>query len=132
MDNRSNKVIECTHSRVFLRDDGILQIEIKDNTYFEVKDADELIDAAKKIGGGKRFLNLIFTGKETLLDTKARSYSSSKEGSKYKLADAFVINTLAQKLIANFIVKAQNPAVPTAFFQDEESAVKWLKKQSIE
>ena len=127
MDNRSNKVIECTNSRVFIREDGILQIEVKDNTYFEMKDANELIDAARQLGGGKQFLNLIFTGKDTLVDAKVRGYSSSKEGSKYKLADAFVINTIAQKLIANFIVKAQNPAVPTSFFQDEESAVKWLK-----
>ena len=127
MDNLSNKVIECTHSRVFIREDGILQIEIQDNTYFEVKDAHELVAAAEELGGGKRFLNLIFTGKDTLLDTKARVLSSSKEGSRLKLADAFVINTIAQKLIANFIVKAQNPAVPTSFFRDEESAVKWLK-----
>lgn len=127
MDNLSNKVIECTHSRVFIREDGILQIEIQDNTYFEVKDVHELIAAAEELGGGKRFLNLIFTGKDTLLDTKARVFSSSKEGSKFKLADAFVINTIAQKLIANFIVKAQNPAAPTSFFRDEESAVKWLK-----
>lgn len=129
MDNLPNKVIECTHSRVFIREDGILQINIDDSTYFDVSDANELIDAAGKLGEGRKFLNLIFTGKDTLLDSDARILSSSKDGSKYKLADAFVINTIAQQLIANFIIKAQNPAVPTAFFRDEKSAVNWLKKQ---
>ena len=127
MDVPSHKVIECTHSRVFLREDDILQIEINEDTYFDVDDVYELLDAAKKIGGGRRFKNLIFPGKGTLVDKDARVLSSSKQGSIYKLADAFVINSLAQQLIANFIIKAGNPAVPTSFFRDEESALKWLE-----
>ena len=126
MDAPSHKVIECTHARVFLREDGILQIEINEDTYFDVKDVYEVLDAAKKIGGGRKFKNLIFPGKGTLLDKDARILSSSEEGSIYKLADAFVISSIAQQLIANFIVKAGNPAVPTSFFRDEESALKWL------
>lgn len=127
MHDSPQKVILTKNARVFLRDDGILQIEIKHDTYFEVDDADELIDAAKEIGGGKRFLNLIFPGKGTLLDSAARKYSSSEDGSIFKLADAFVISSLAQRLIANFIIKAEKPAVPTAFFLNEKDAIAWLK-----
>ena len=127
MPNPSSKVYKGRCTRVFLRDDGMLQIDIDDDTYFDVADANELIGFAKEIGGGKRFLNIINTGKGTLLDGDARIFSSSAEGSIYKLADAFVISTMAQQLIANFIIKAQKPAVPTSFFRDENSAVAWLK-----
>lgn len=124
--NADNKRFSGRSTNVFLRDDGILQIDIDDDTYFDVNDANELIAIAKEIGNGKRFLNLIFTGKGTLLDPKARKISSSEEGSIYKKADAFVISSVAQKLIANFIIKAEKPAVPTAFFTNEKEAVEWL------
>ena len=112
---------------VFERKDGILQINIHDNTYFEVADVKELIKAAGEIGNGKKFLNLIYTGKGTLLEDRARLLSSSDEGCIYKLADAFVINTLAQQLIASFMIKVNKPPVPTAFFKDDEAAINWLK-----
>jgi hypothetical protein len=126
MDDLPIKPVECNSSLVFLRDDGILQINVKDNVYFEEKDVVDLINAAETIGGGKKFLNLIRVGKGVILDSKGRILSSSIEGCKYKLADAFVINSLAQQLIANFIIKFERPPVPTSFFKDEESAVKWL------
>lgn len=116
-------------STVFIRDDGILQIDIKDDGYFELADAKEVIEAAGRLGDGRKFLNLIIAGEGTLVEADARIHSSSVEGSKYKLADAFVINSLAQQLIANFIIKAQKPAVATAFFKDRDKAILWLKSQ---
>ena len=127
MDNLSRKVIKCKNSIVFLRDDGILQIEINDDTYFDINDAKELIAAAGIIGKGQKFLNLIIAGKGVLVDAEARQLSSSNEGAIYKLADAFVINSLAQQLIANFIIKAQKPPVPTSFFKDRAKAIEWLR-----
>ena len=128
MDASPNIRVECQNSIVFLRPDGILQIEVKDNTYFEVSDVNDLIDAAEKIGGGKKFLNLILVGKGVILDAKARSLSSSVEGCRFKLSDAFVISSNAQQLIANFIIKFEKPPVPTSFFKDMDAALLWLKK----
>ena len=102
--------------RVFIREDGILQVDIHDDSFFELADALELVKAAGKLGAGKRFLNLINVGNGCLVDDKARLYSSSKEGSIYKLADAFVIRSFAQQLIANFIIKVNRPPIPTAYF----------------
>lgn len=116
-------------SMVFLRDDGILHIKIKPDNEFTVFDFNELVDAAKEIGNGKRFLNLINVGSNTLPDNEARIASSSEAGSVYKVADAFVINSLAQRLIANFYMKINKPFVPTKFFNNEDDAVIWLKEQ---
>jgi len=52
--------------------------------------------------------------------------SCSKSGSKYKIADAFIIHTLSQKIIANFYLKIQKPVVPTKFFSNSMDAEKWL------
>lgn len=86
------------------------------------------MDAAKQLGGGKRFKNLVIAGIHTLPNKEAREMISSKEGSLYKIADAFVIHSVAQKIIANFIMNIQRPAAPTRVFTDKEEALRWLKE----
>jgi hypothetical protein len=125
------KSIKTRISTVFLREDGILQIDINSDCEFATLDFNELVEAAKTIGNGKKFLNLIMVGKNTLADHESRVASCSQEGSIYKLADAFVIDSLPQKIIANFYMRVNKPYVPTKFFNNEEDAVKWLMEQGI-
>lgn len=124
------KSIKTKISTVFLREDGILQLNINPDREFTIFDCNELINAAKAIGNGQKFLNLIMVGENTLADHESRVLSCSKEGSIYKLADAFVISSLAQKIIANFYMKVNKPYVPTRFFNNEPDAVNWLKEQN--
>ena len=41
-------------------------------------------------------------------------------------ADAYVLKSLAQKIIANFYIRLNKPKIPTNFFTDEDSAIEWL------
>lgn len=91
----------------------------------------DLIAAAKELGNGKKFLNLVVVENGTLPTKEAREYSSSIEGCKYKLADAFVIDSLAQKIIGNFIVRVHKPPVPTNLFNNKEDALIWLKSLQL-
>lgn len=122
----SNNIIKTRISTVKLKSKEILQIDIVDDQVFEKKDMIELIDAAYKLGGGKKFKNLIYVGEFTVPDLKAIKLSCSKAGSIYKIADAFIIHTLSQKIIANFYLKIQKPVVPTKFFSNTIDAEKWL------
>ncbi len=119
-------IVECRISQVALRPDGILLISIKPEELFSVSDYNDLTNAAKRIGKGEKFLNLIIVGAHTIPDHDSRVLSTSKQGSKYKLADAFVISSLSQKLIANFYMNFHKPYVPSRFFNDEKKAVEWL------
>lgn len=119
--------VNCTISEVLLMDDDVLRIEIQPEQEFGLSDFMELVDAAEQIGHGKKFKNLIIVGIHTLPSKEARDMSSSIEGSVYKLADAFVIHSIAQKIIGNFIINIQKPAVPTRLFTNEEDALLWLK-----
>ena len=122
------KSIKTKISTVFLREDGILQLNIDPDNEFTLFDFNELVAAAKVFGNGQKFLNLVIVGKNTLADHASRVASCSKEGSIYKLADAFVISSLAQKIIANFYMKVNKPFVPTKFFNNESDAINWLKE----
>jgi len=121
--------IETRISSVFLREDDILQINIKSDNEFTIFDFNELMDAAKEVGKGQKFLNLVIVGSNTLPDNESRIASCSESGSVYKMADAFVIKSLAQTLIANFYMKINKPFVPTKFFKNEQDALIWLKEQ---
>jgi hypothetical protein len=127
-----SEIIQLRICRVALRADGILHIDIKGDELFNLEDCKTLIAAAGEISKGEKFLNLITLGKFTIADHDARALSTSKEGCIYKLADAFVINSLPQKVVANFYMNFHKPYVPTHFFNSQKEAVKWLKKiQSI-
>lgn len=104
----------------------ILRIDITPDALFDREDMSDLISGAQKIGQGKKFRNLIVVGKGAITDTEARVLSASVEGSKYKIADAFVIDSLGQQLIMNIYIKLQKPHVPTRFFFDEDAAIEWL------
>lgn len=121
-----SETLEYRISKVALRNDGILHIKIKPDEIFTKNDFLDLMDAAYKIGNGQRFLNLIDVGEHTTADADARALSASKEGSIYKIADAFVIYSLPQKIVGNFYASFNKPIIPTKFNTCEKEAIKWL------
>ncbi len=126
------KPIETRITTLYVREDGISVLDIKPNEMFNLKDAEEAIAAAYAIGKGKKFKNLILVGEHTIADIEAVKLSCSEKGSVYKLADAFVINSLPQKLIANFYIRVVKPVTPTRFFTKPEDAEKWLAEIETE
>src|ERR1700752_255187 len=113
-------------STVQLREDDILLINIRKDESFNVRDMWELIEAARQIGNGRRFLNLIVVGAHTVPDEASRILSTSEEGSIYKIADAFVISSLIQLMVSNVYMKFHKPSVPTKFFKNVQDAENWL------
>jgi hypothetical protein len=113
-------------SKIKLREDGILHIDIKPNEIFTASDVREVVSAAGLIGGGEKFANLITVGQFTTPDKEAREMASSEEWCKYKLADAFVISSFAQVMVANFYIKYNKPCRPTKYFLSESEALVWL------
>lgn len=126
MNKETQKIIHCDISEVYLLSDDMLMIDIQAEKEFEVKDFEQLVDAAFELGKGRKFYNLVVVGSHTLPSHDARVASTSKEGSIYKMADAFVIHSFSQKLIGNFYMNFHKPYVPTRFFNSVEKAKAWL------
>ncbi len=120
--------IELKSATIGLRSDGIIQFLVKSNIGVTVEDAREMVDAAGKLGGEKKHLILIIAGKYALADKETREFAASSEGNKYTIAGAFVIRSLAQRILGNAYIKVNKPLTPTALFYKEEDAVNWLKK----
>lgn len=118
---------ELASATISLRSDRIILYSIKDDITISAKDSSEMVDAAGKLGDYQKFPVLIIGGNHTLADKEAREFGASREGTKYAVAVAFVLKSLAQKILGNAYLKINKPIVPTALFDSEEKAIEWLK-----
>ncbi len=123
--------IDLKHSMVHLRSDGIVQINMGDNMEIDEKVSQEMVDAIGKLSEGKKVLVLGIAGTNATATSEGRAHSASESGTVFTLADAFVINSLPQKIIGNFYLNFHKPIVPTKVFDDVEKAIKWLKSHQL-
>jgi hypothetical protein len=120
-------LIELTNAEVKLRPDGILHIHLKEGCEITIEDAQQVLKAMAKLGGGKKLPVLIDAGEFVQVDQDVQEFSASKEGNIYTLADAIAYYSLGQKLLAHFYIKLNNPVVPTRTFDKKSEAITWLK-----
>lgn len=121
------KELILPHTHLRLRSDGILQINYPDNFDFTLKDSIESVNAIGEITNGIPHVILKVPGLYTTVDKDTRNHVAKGDGARFSVAEAFIINSLAHKLIANFYIKFEKPQKPTAFFRDIPSAELWLK-----
>lgn len=66
-------------------------------------------------------------GTLTTIEPGVREYLASNSRYSHKIAEAFVVKNLGQRILANFYLRIARPACPTEVFTSEEEAVKWVK-----
>lgn len=121
------KEIDLRTATVKLRDDGIMQYNVKPVEEFGVNDLKEINEAVGKLGDGKKFPNLVCVNHFLNVDAEVRKYAATEESNRYTIADAFVINSTALKLIGNFYIRFDKPVRPTRIFNSDIEAIPWLK-----
>ena len=117
--------------------DKVFSVELIDNSYYKVivfenqefttEDLKKLVEAQKK--NNELILPvLVFCENNAQADAVLLAKLSKNKNNPYSKADAFIINSLAQKILANFYVKINKPERPTKFFDKEDEALEWLKQ----
>jgi hypothetical protein len=120
---------EIVHFRSFSKmhltiyDSGILHFFIKDGEILNEGDYKQMSDWLKSIGN-KKYLFLIEAGLKS--EVNDDFIKSSAEDNAHTIADAIIIKSMAQRMIANFYIKFNKPVNPTQIFPDAESAAFWL------
>ena len=117
--------------------DKIFSAKVIDNSYYEVRvfenqdftvdDLAKLVDAQKN-NGGLVLPVVVICENNVLADVILLSKLSQNEYNPYSKADAFVLNSMAQKILANFYIKINKPERPTKFFNNADEALIWLKQ----
>jgi len=125
------KILKEKHFKVlsmYLREDGIMNTVFNDNFLITINDISEVLQWVDSLGDEK-YLNLFEGGYNTDFDSIVREYASSSNENKHTIADAIVVKTPAQQMVANFYVKFNKPHMPTEVFENRQDAIHWLLNQ---
>jgi hypothetical protein len=112
---------------ISLRQDGIIQTDIELDKVMEIYHIKLGVDFIKEIYTGEKFPLLFKVGDFSLPSQESLKYQANEDSNLYASAEAYVITSFYQKIIADFYLKINKPARPTKFFSTEKEAVKWLK-----
>ncbi len=123
---KAPREIKLEQVDAIMREDGIVQLNGKDRTY-TVEDIHVINKAIGDLSEERRIFLLVVASQYSMVDNEARKYMSKPEAAPYSIAEAYVIKSLAQRLLINFFIRVSGTPVPTSFFTDIPSAVKWLK-----
>lgn len=121
------KEVLLDFATVSLKKDGIVRVEIMPEIQVSVDQVKQIAFTIKTIGNDKIFPVLILPGKYTIPDEHARKFLASNNSKNNALAEAYVVEALSQKLVANFYMKFHKPQRPTKIFESEKEALEWLK-----
>jgi len=108
-------------------DNLFYQVELAEDIDFEISDLQELVEAEKELGGQKLPV-LVLCEPTTNTNVDLMNYLSKNKNNPYSVADAFVINSISQSILANFYSKINKPERPTKFFTKREDALVWIKQ----
>jgi len=109
--------------------DQIYLLKIIEGAEIEVEDAKEMSAVFSQMANGQNYAVLLDATNNFNVSGEAKTLIASKEYSKNRIAAAFIINSLANRITGNFFIKFNKPETPTKLFPDEKSAMEWLKDQ---
>ncbi|MBA2613401.1 MAG: hypothetical protein H0U95_15660 [Bacteroidetes bacterium] len=113
---------------IFMRKDGIMQLQFEDGFNGDVEDAKNMINVFRKIAPLARVLSLVIYQEDNTFTKEAREFIASDEVSKVVKADALIIRGIALAIIGNGYLKINKPKRPTRLFTNADVGLKWLKQ----
>lgn len=110
-----------------IQEHGFYEVIVKENKEFCVEDLKKLVSYEAELGGYKLPV-LVLCAQHATTNSDLLKEISKNVNNPYSKADAFVISSMAQKILANFYIKINKPERPTKFFNDKIEAIDWLKQ----
>jgi hypothetical protein len=110
--------------------DGIIRVMFKRNTEIGPPEFKELFEKYNSLVEGKSYPYIYFVEDSSVIFTnEGRVYSKEHEFSFPKICNAYVVTSLAHKLIANFYLKFNKPSYPSKVFTNMKNAEEWCFQQ---
>jgi hypothetical protein len=124
-------VTELRTATLYLREDDIICIRLKDDVDVEIADARETFEEVKRLAGVGKKPVLVFTGSRGTISDEVRKFSASLEAAEPTLAEAVIARSLAHKLMVNFLIGFIKIGRPMRLFVHEHHAVSWLEAERV-
>ena len=108
-------------------DHGFYEVEVFDNADFSVSDLKQLVKAQQE-HFDIQLPVLTLCREHANTNIELLNVIAKNKNNPYSKADAFVIKSMAQRILANFYIKIHKPERPTKFFSSKDDAILWLKQ----
>lgn len=110
-------------------EDNLYLCRLFDNMEISAGDTQENFEAMMEIAGHKPYAVLVDARVEVTLTKEGMEHSTRPEMSKYLIANAILVNSLANRIVGNFMIRFNKSADTTRLFTDHENAMKWLREK---
>jgi hypothetical protein len=108
-------------------DDDVLYVVIKESVDLGIKEMDELLEFSANFTNYEKRYTVVDTRSNYNSSQEVSNHYAKSEYNKYRYADAFIVNSLGMRLLVNFYIRFHKPEIPTRLFNDEQSAINWIK-----
>lgn len=125
MVSESKKIISHNFE-LEVHEDGYYLIRVFGAEEFTVDDLKTLVKGQRDLGA-RLMPALVLCSEQASTNIELLNILAKNVYNPYSTADAFVLRSMAQKILANFYIKINKPERPTRFFNDPENALIWLK-----
>jgi len=125
-------MIECKKSTVKIIEDDILFINVESDQEFNLRDYKEIRLASIRLANKKEVFNLIYLGDKTIPDKEAREACSTDTGDGCVRAEAIIVHSLGQRIVARHILKQKRKQIPVKLFNNIDKAKAWLNRVRLE
>lgn len=105
---------------------SVLTVKCKNALVVDKAVMEQMLLDAVKLTNYERYYAIIDLTNNVQSNTESRNYYAKNELNKYRLADAFVVNSFYIQSLTNFYLRVKKPIVPSKMFNDLESAKKWI------
>lgn len=106
----------------------VVTAEVKENVDISVEKMSALLQEAVRIAGFKKYFVIVDARTGFRSEADVRDYYADNDYSKYRYADAFIVKSLAVRLMVNFYISFNKPSIPTKTFTDPEHAIQWINE----
>lgn len=126
----ASEKIELTTSSIYFDSNGILRVEYKNGIEMGAPEAKLHAEACCKLCDGQLTLFIVDTRNvASEMTPEAREYLAKNPGLiKVRKAMAIIVDSLPNRLIANFYHRFNKPKGPLKVFNTEKAALIWLNK----
>ncbi len=119
--------ITLSIGEVRLLEPGIIENVINDGVIIEPSDVLEFKQANENLAKGQPYAVLVNFAEVVSIKREAKELVASKDFKRQAVAQALLINSTGQKIVANFYLQFNKPHLPTKAFTDRDKALEWIR-----
>ena len=115
--------IQNKNSTVNINEEGIFLAEYKENIVLQKEDIEAVVKNYDDLSQGALWKVIVVFPKGTTVSSEGRSYAEGRKNP--ALAEALVIESLAQRILFKFYKRLRSVDYPIREFSNREAAKKW-------